>query len=490
MLRWLGDTIQNSSDVAVYLSYLRQGADGHVLLKNLFATEPHAARFDLVWSLLGLVARTGIPIVAVHELARVVFALLLLFAITAGARSLTTRHARLATVLAVGGVGFGWLYSIWLGAENLWRPGLYAAADVVTEFSVAPTLLGGAHMILSIALLLTGLRLLWNGWMESRRRDVAAALGCFAILFAFHPYFVPLYAVFAVLMLLRRKKSAVRHWILVLPLIPAAFVYVPLAFDPVFRTHHLVVNVLPLAPLGSWIATLLPFACAICWRWRRGVRITDRERWLLAWIASALICLILPLPWRRKYTEGLGVALVFLTLPAWIAIRDWIATRRPRFVARLTGGALLLAACLTPLHLLASQIAWMNGPPAKNHYFFQPQAVFDAWAFLHDRTPTSSNVISDDSWVNVWTSAYAGRTVWVAHDHETPDFDRKRAAWERFLATTDAAEARKILDDAGVTHFIATSAASKERFARLTGWNVVFEKDDVTVFARYYSVNP
>ena len=108
--RWLGDTLQNSSDVAVYLSYLRQGADGHILLGNLFAVEPHARRFDLVWSSLGLIARTGIPLVFLHELARWVFTLLLAFAVYGAARHIAPneRHARLAPLLGLEGVGAGW----------------------------------------------------------------------------------------------------------------------------------------------------------------------------------------------------------------------------------------------------------------------------------------------------------------------------------------------------------------------------------------------
>lgn len=477
-MRWLGDTMQNSSDVAVYLSYLTQGASGRTLLKNLFAVESHAARFDLIWSSLGVIARSGIPPVVIHEAARWAFSAILVLAIYFAAREITAKEkdARLATLLAIGGVGAGWLYSVWLGSLGLWTPDTYAAADVVTEFSVAPTLLGGAHMILSMALLITGLRKLWDD------RVTPALLIAWSILLAFHPYFVPFYILATILAIGWRKKLVIGHWFLVIPLLPAALIYAPLAFDPVFRTHHLVVNDLPLAPLASWFATLLPFALALAWRVKKRIAISPRERWLVAWIVSALACLLLPIPWKRKYTEGLGVALVFLTLPAWLAARDWAIAERSRLAKVATGSALFLAAFFTPLHLLASHLAWI-GDPARQKWFYQPTAVFEAWTFLRNAS-TSRVILSDDRWVNIWTPAYSGRTVWVAHDHETPDYLRKRDAWKRLVATEDATEARNILDDAGVTEFIATSAASRERFARLTGWKIVFEKDDVAVFAR------
>lgn len=487
--RWLGDTMQNSSDAAVYLSYLRQGADGHVLLKNLYAVEPHALRFDAVWSTLGQAARIFPPIV-VQEGARAVFTLLLAFAVFFVARSLTESHrdARLATLLAFGGVGAGWLYSIWLGANGLWSPQSYAAPDVVTEFSIAPVLLGGVHMILSLALLVTALRFGWKIGQAKQTKHLRIAASCIAFLFLFHPYFAPLIAIFfCVSLLLNRKRlhlSALQMHaaLLAASIVPAAIIYVPLLQDPVFRTHHLETNMLPLAPWPAMLATFLPFIAAFVWRFRRRVRIQENEQWLFAWILAVAVCLLLPFPWKRKLTEGLGVALVLLTLPAWFAIRGWIQKGRVRIVSLLTGGALLLAACFTPLHLFVSHLRWIERS-SEQHWFYQPNDVFSAWSFLHAHTPPTSVVTSDDAWVNLWIPSYAGRTTWVAHDHETPDYAKKLSDWKRLMTTDDPIEARGILATNNITHLLLTTPLSLERFKRLLGdtWTTAFHEGDAAI---------
>lgn len=494
--RWLGDTMQNASDVAVYLSEIRQGADGNVLLKNLFAVEPHAARFDVVWSVLGLIARNGIPPFVVHESARILFTLALAAALLSAARSVSEseRDARLATLLAFGGVGTGWLYSLWLGANGLWKPMTYAAADVVTEFGVSPTLIGGAHMILSLALLLTALRLIWTAAAERSTRRLCIGATAAGTLLLFHPYFGPLLAVYALVSFVTNRKAlGLRHaaafvGILTVGAIPAIVVYLPLAFDPVFRSHHLSANVLPLAPWPAWIATLLPFGLAFAWRWKRGLQIRADEQWILAWLLAAAVCMALPFPWTRKYTEGLGVALVLLTLPAWFALRNWALRGVVGLQRVAVGTALLLAVFLTPLHILASHAVWASNPSTQS-WFYQTDGVFRAWDYLRMQTASSAVVISDDRWINLWTPAYAGRTVWVAHDHETPDFAAKRAAWKRLLATDDSLEAESILARAGVTHFLTTTPESSARFRHILNgvWTEVWTEEGFSLFVQLVS---
>lgn len=490
--RWLGDTIQNSSDAAVYLSYIKQGSDGSVFLRNRYAAEPHMPRFDLVWSTLGFVSRTGIPPVLVHEGARWIFTGLLVLSIFTAARSVfaTQRETRIATVLAFGGVSTGWVYSIWLGTQNLWSPESYASPDAVTELAIAPILLGGAHMILSLALLVASVRLIWQSFRTPSFRSAGLGTLCAGILFLFHPYFIPLIGVLVLIGAMTHRTLPWRNLlalgsIFAASLIPAAIVYMPLAFDSVFRTHHLDVNILPLAPGLAWIVALLPFAPALVWRWQKCIGVSMHERWIVAWIAAAIICMLLPIPWKRKYTEGLNVALVFLTLPAWLALWDWLRKDARGIRMRLTAFALLLAAWLTPLHLFASQLFWIS-QPQRQSWFYRPSTVFEAWTFLHDTAPTSSIIIADDRWINIWTPTYANRTVWVAHDHETPDFQRKRESWRRLFGTDDAREAHDILARSGVTHIMTTTQTSTRRLQTLLGedWLLTFRAGDIAIFAR------
>jgi hypothetical protein len=488
---WLGDTIENSSDTAVYLSYLAQGADGHVLLKDLYAIEPNAARFDLVWSTLGETARTIPPIIA-QEFARWIFTIVLVFAVYYAARGLTDKetHAKLATVLAFAGVSQGWLVSIYLTLTHAWKwNGTPIAPDVATEFSIPPILWGGAHVILSLALLITGLRLIWRAYDTKSQRDAWLGSAAMGTLFCFHPYFAPLFVCFFAIIFLTFRRAPITTFVrLAVPsaicCLPSVAIFLPLAFDPVFRAHHLSANILPLSGPGLWLITLAPFLIALGWRINKRIALSNRERWIVAWIFAALLAMLFPFPWKRKLTEGLSVACIFLTLPAWTALWDTIRKASP-WQARLNAAFFIVFASLVHFHLLTSQLAWI-GNPERQFWFYQPNDVFSAWQAIHDDTPTSSVVVTDDLWLNLWTPAETDRTVYVGHDQETPNDVTKRALWGTLGNATTTQGAEQLLDEMHANVFLLSSPTSTEQLGPLLepDWKSIYHSGDITVLER------
>lgn len=517
--RWLGDSLQNSGDVAVYLSYIRQGATQvPPLLQNLFAVEPHAARFDLFWSgLSAIYAWTKASPILIHEIARAFATLALAFSLHAAARSVAKdeREARLGSLLAAGGIGLGWLYSAVLGATNQWSWRTDGAPDIVTEFAVVPTLLGGAHMILSMALLIYVMRGVWEVAHNPARRLWTVMLAT-AALTAFHPYFIPLIVAALCLAWVKCVRDAtraphsapqrsgthtairrdtygrmrlfndhdgtfLRPLLLLASLLPSLAYYLWLLRDPAFRVHHLQANFLPLASPDRWLFALLPAALALAWLARRHDRwrlFLKHSRWCLVWLVSAAaLALLLPVPWSRKLTEGLMVPLALLTLPAWSAL----FSRLPRLARSILLAGLAGAA---PLHMFASQAAWLKSPEHAR-WFNRPEAVFRAWSFLETRP--NAVIVSDDAWTNIWTPAWTGKTVWTGHNHETPDFKRKQAVWKDLFAARDRDTTRFILQTIPVTHLLLTSKESARRmtdFAGTNAWTKVFEESGITVLER------
>ncbi|MFZ2804483.1 MAG: hypothetical protein WA001_04625 [Patescibacteria group bacterium] len=489
---WLGDTIENASDVAVYLSNIRQGADGNILLKNLYAIEPAARRFDLFWSALGLLARTGASPILIHETARWICTILLVFAVFFAARSLTTsdNEAKLATVLAFAGVSLGWIKSIWLALAHMISVTTPAAPDVSTEFSIPPTLLGGAHIILSMALLMTTLWLAWRAFERQTMRDAWLSAAALGILVCFHPYFVPLFACyFVILLAVFARKAPIKTLAkLILPFVvcalPSIAIYLPLAFDPVFREHHLVDNILPLASWRTWLLVLAPFIAAFGWRIWKKKEITPRERWVFAWIAAALIAMFFPFPWKRKLTEGLDVALIFATLPAWVAL--WNAIKSPSRIQTWANHAMfLMVAAFVPFQLLTTELAWLSNPTQQG-FFYQSTGVFATWKFIHDKTPQDSVVVTDDMWANIWTPAETDRTVFIGHAQETPGYNSKYAAWLEFDTTDDSKTANEMLDGMHASTLLTTSTSSSAHYKSLlnASWQPVFTSGQATVFER------
>ncbi|OGL73746.1 hypothetical protein A3E39_03830 [Candidatus Uhrbacteria bacterium RIFCSPHIGHO2_12_FULL_60_25] len=485
--RWLGDTLQNSSDVAVYLSYIRQGT---WLLRNPFAVEPHVLRFDLVWSALSAVhGWTKLSPLLLHEIARWAATVALAVSVHAAARSVARdeREARLASLLAIGGIGLGWLYSATLGATNSWTWRTDGAPDIVSEFAVVPTLFGGAHMILSIALLIYVMRGLWEV-IEQPHRRIWTVMLAIAALTSFHPYFIPLIAAVLFVAWAKRVRDPAHHsGIIARPLLLAASFLPSLAYylwllsDPVFRVHYLQTNVLPLASLDRWVFVLLPAAIAFAWiamQHDRRRMFLKQTRWCQAWlVAATILALFLPVPWSRKLTEGLMIPLVYLTVPAWSAI----AASLPKLARSLFIGGVAGASAL---HLFASQAAWLVAPE-NARWFNQPDAVFQAWSFLESRS--NAVVVSDDMWTNMWTPAWTGKIVWIGHSHETPDYAHKLAVWRELFATHDRETVRFTLQTVPTTHLLLTSKESGERMLSLLPpgeWTVAFQAEEVMVLER------
>ena len=487
--RWLGDGIHNSSDVAVYLSYLKQGSEGHVLLHDLYAIEPNTARFDLVWSTLGLIASPDIDPVLLHEIARALFAVILVFALWLAIQPIveSARDAKLALLLALGGVATGWIYSIWLGARGLWTPTTYAAPDIVTEFAIGPLLFGGAHAILSLALLVTTLRMTWTGIREARWRELLIGSVAGTFLLGFHPYFIPLLAFIEGIAWLSMPKRWSHFKYLIasgLCYLPPIAYYVWLVRDPVFGEHHLTDNILPLAPWFVWILTLLPFIAAFLWMWR-AKKLSKKLEWTHAWLlASAVLLVFLPVPWKRKLTEGLTVPLVLVTLPAWLAVRDWVMRQEPKWMRTLLAVLLLIAAWFGPIHLAISHLVWIT-TPNEQHYFYQPIGLFEASRFLETHATDRDVLLSDDRWVNTWLPALTGRTVWIGHDHETPHFAEKRDLYHAFLDETDPTKKQGLLAKIPVTYLILTTDSGRATIEPVLGreWTRVYAGGNIDIYA-------
>ncbi len=488
-MRWLGDTIGSPSDTAVYLSEIGQAAHGSPLLKDLYAIEPHAPRFDPFWSTLGIISRIGLTGTQIYAAAIGLFTFFVVFVLWWLARSMriSERNVRLFLLLSVLGVGGGSFYTIWLTVHHAWTWGTLPAPDVGFEFSLFPALLQSGHLIASFGLLLLALRGIWLACETRKPRPILIAVASSAILLSFHPYFVPLLLIYETLLLIpfRRTLTWKRFFaaiaLTLFALIPAAAIYLPLAFDPVFRSHHLIVNRLPLPPPLAWTFTLLPFAVALGWRWSHRIRLTKDEQWILFWFVAAGLCLFLPVPWSRKFVEACGIGLVLLTLPAWAAIRDDLVRGPLRWLMVLI---LLLVAGLSPLQLLLSQAAWAAGPETRQ-YLYATHDVFHAWDWIRFHTPSNAVLLTDDLWTNVWTPPETLRTVWMGHDHETPSYAEKRVQWNELLATISTSTAGRILTSATVTDFLTTSVSSTERFQHLlapSGWSIVATFGQAAIF--------
>jgi hypothetical protein len=344
--------------------------------------------------------------------------------------TLGPERARRGFVLALAGLGGGWAYAATRGATGADPVASIGPPDIETMFSAFPALFEAPHYALSLALQIFGAVGAWRWIQYGKRTDGAVGLGAFAALLSFHPYFAPWYAIFVgIALAVRGERPLKRDALLALPAIPLVAIYIPLFLDPIFRTHHAQDNRLLFASPLAWMLALAPFATAIAWRIRNRISPTAEEHWALAWIAASAICLLIPVPWKRQFTQGLGPALTIAIFPALDVIWSWACAQKKTPSGALMAATLIPALFLNPLSAIASQLAAFASPELRV-FFFVPDSTVAGWRALERGTKPGAVAITDDAWANLWTPAMALRRVWTGHDHETPRFREKRAAWD------------------------------------------------------------
>lgn len=126
--QFLGLT-HNIDDGAVYLSWMRQAADGHFFIRNLFTNEPQAGgQFNILFLMMGLFARVShIPLIWVFHIFRVGLGVVLIFAVWQFSKLFLedARQRRLLIPLVGLSSGFGWLIpgtKMPTGSVDVWQP--------------------------------------------------------------------------------------------------------------------------------------------------------------------------------------------------------------------------------------------------------------------------------------------------------------------------------------------------------------------------------
>jgi hypothetical protein len=177
-------TLYNSDDHGVYFAWMRQAADGHLLFRNLFTTEPQRrVYFHLLFLLLGWLSRVpGLDIPSAYHVGRVLggtAALVLVYCLAAEFTADVFRRRCVFWVTALG-AGLGWLF--WSEA------GQTTPVDVWQAEALVPTsLYVNAMYAAALALMLGVVLCLLRAEREGPRWAVGAGL-CGLVLGNIHSY--------------------------------------------------------------------------------------------------------------------------------------------------------------------------------------------------------------------------------------------------------------------------------------------------------------
>ncbi len=467
-----------------YLAKVRQGYAGSWLFTLPYTAEPGPGAFLFTFYLaLGHLARwTGFGVELTYHLARLGAGFL--FLMTAYhfiANFMADMRGRLLTwLIFVASSGLGWLVVLTGGPvpADMW----------ITESIPFLSLYANAHFPLGWALVLWIFQWTWpalaGDGTPPRWRLPLAGLATVLLAEVYPMILIVVVAVLAggaALLTWRKRQWVPADWL------PLAVVSTCAA--PRLALTAWLLSQLPILAAGSpggqaaqltpppgealmWGGVILALAVAGLARVGRASvsavgPLVPREH-LLIWIVIGLSALYAPLDTQRRLSLGLWMP---LTVVAVDLLRDGIWPHLPRIARPLLVGALAL--CVG----VSNVLVWVAGLGAaltrSNTVFLTPAEVAAI-----DRLPAGAVVLADPYLGGV-IPARSGARVVYGHPFETVGGERVLAQVEGVFAGTVAIETI----DVGRPVDVVLSSGRAPR-PTLPGWRVIFQQDEVIVYAR------
>jgi len=410
--------LTNRFDGYSYLAKMYQGYEGSWLFTLPFTAEPGEGTFMFTFYLfLGHVARwTGMGMIWVFHLARVLASVFLVFAISAFFRETVfpekPRAAALATILAVFGSGLGW-FAVLAGLEtaDFWVSEAYPFLSMYTN----------PHFPLGLGLLLTIFRL---SLLPStlRRGVILLVLGTLLAVV------LPFGLVIAGVMLAGKfvwdsiETRAFRPWNYI-PLFAGGLPVVVYQYY-VSSTHPVLAgwnaqNITLSPPLWDFLISFSPallfglLGLRAAWHNRSA----PGTRLVLVWFALGAVMAYIPLNLQRRffmayYIPVAGMAIVGLQEAQRAWRRKWLAP------------ALFVLSMLTPVMLLTSMTVAVPSHPNQLYWTAEERAALD-W-ISENTSPDALILTGPDTGASI--PAFTGRRVLFGHDFETANAVQEKAA--------------------------------------------------------------
>lgn len=470
-------------DGNAHLAWIRQAADGRLLLRNQYtvrAQNPHF--FNLFFLALGRVCRaTGLGPQQVYTGSRYALGVFCLVAIYLLAAELTSdRRARaLALALASVSSGLGWAVVL-LGKGGAVLPGFALfPMDVADGWQAAPEALIFTSVLLNplfaFSLGLVALTMLFAsrlvGEEAPSRRPWAAAAWCGLVLLVLgnvHGYDIfPLHAAIVVWLAVscatRRAswgRAAGQYALIVgISLASPLWGWVTARLDPAYLAK---INTLTASPrpvdVAAGYGLVLALALVGAWLACRGPkRGEDAEGWrprlAVVWAVCGFAALYLPVAFQRKMLEGLhiplcllgGMALAAVLRPAHEAsfVRYGLSPpTRALLVAALIlvtvpSNVLFIAGCLRQVRSNNRDLLGVRQPPL---VLTQAEVQAMDWLGAH---ASERDIVLCSSLTGNHIPVHARCLVYVGHWAETLDFARYLRIVEAFYDPHSTPEVRE-----------------------------------------------
>lgn len=464
-------------DTFTYLAWMKQGAEGHLLMCDLYTAEPQQCEFFLpLWTVLGFVARlSGATCALVFHAARLIAALLLLLTARSAARRLLKSRAPLRYSLwmyAFSG-GLGWLVYALSNRNDLLRATIISgSADLDLPEAIAfRSAYAQVHFTLGAAMVCGAINLLFAALDKKRPYRAIISGAIVSLLAVVHTYLVmAVYAVAVVSFALRpwlipHDKASARFysfpwraalWFSISTLPGIIYLFYLKRSNEVLREWLRITDTLSPSPieyaLGFGIVCALAIAgFGLLWNSR-----SHYGRLFLIWIVVQSALLYAPVSFQRRLIEGLQLPLCIAASAAVFSLGRRLMGREKfkQLKAPLLVSVMLLAS-LTNAGFIAGQII---APPqsigASDPRRYVPADLITAFDWLSANAKCDAILFSSYMTGNLAPSV-TGLRVYLGHYGQTLRSGEKEQEVRAFYSgVMTSEEARRLFAEQRVSYVI------------------------------------
>ena len=494
-------------DTFTYLAWMREGANGHLLMCDPFTSEPQRCEFFLpLWAVLGFISRvSNIPIPVTFHIGRVIAALFLLVVARAVAMTVvrTRRLIRYSLWLYVLSGGFGWLVYAAQNAGDLFRATRSGGSADLTlpEAIIFRSLFSQVHFAVGVILVAGAINLFFHALVEKKPNRGLLAGTLVSLLAVVHPYMVFVVCAvaavaFILLPRLERKSETARETyyrnartavVFILGTLPGVAYAIYLSFsNEVLREWLRVTDTFSPQPweyaLGFGIVGLLAIA---------GFRVLWNQhvpygRLLLVWAVVHAAILYAPMSIQRRFIEGLQLPLAIASAAAlhWIARKAFKGAGAVRNRKIFLTCAIVVASLTNAGFWAGQMLARGTGSGATDPRRYLDSDLTAAFDWLKTNAPADAVLFSSYLTGNVAPSM-TGLRVFLGHYAQTLKSDEKGAQTIAFYANAmDDETARKLFAMHRVRYVIhgPFERAVSTTFSPPDWLSVVYSAGDVSVF--------
>ena len=457
---FLGRQGINGEDLPFYYAQIEQVKEGHFLFKNLFTSEPHPRfMFDPFWLGVGLLAKIfSLSSFLAFQLSKFllipIFLIVSYYLVAFFFREEIKRKICFIFLIFASGLGAFYLEGLAgdSGALNILfdHRGLPILPIDLWEVSASSffSIYSPPHLLASLTLIVL-IFLLSLLAFENYKLIYSLAAGFSALfLFQFHPYHLPtifgVLGVFLLFCFFKDKKlnfNYLKHYfILLLFSLPPVIYYFWTLQNFWVRKAHFLQNItltpsLLMVLLGYGF--LIPFTLIGIFYILKKKEKNKKDIFLLSWVFTQSLLIYSPLPFQRRLTEGLQIALAILTVFGLFYLKDWLKEKPifQKYFKEVFSNKIFLIYLFFILFFLSNFTIIANDLSLylKNYDgMYLKKEAQEAMFWIRENTEEESIILSSLETGNL-IPAFSLRQVYLGHLHGTAQAKEKLAQLERFF---------------------------------------------------------